>query len=512
MNFEQEFYASFGDKYSNLRLKEVVVKRREGTCTITFLYPSTDKELSDADKKEIINWLLSNLNLEKIELKVKFMRVFLEERLIMKAIQNYFEKRYKLVTTYLNEHNFSIKITPIDICVSVELSTRMIDFFTEHKIASELAKILKNNFLMEVVVNLVEDKTFDDEVDIENVQMKAKYRVAQRYQVEIIKDIIGTNIIPKPEYMSFVTQPKNNVIVAGYIKKIERKEFIAKSGRNMGKERTYFNFTVSDGRGKLDCIHFCSKVNVQVMDALEECMFVLLQGDVKLNKMGKLNMEVKKIALATEVVKMEVPTTLDEEIKPSGPVVEIEKLTSLEQDSMFELGNKYNSKIMNRTIVVFDVETTGLDTEKDEIIELGAVKIENGNIMEKFSTFVKPTKRIPFEVEQLTGISQDMVENAPPIQLVIQEFYEFTRGCTLSGHNLIKFDIKFIKREGLAMGLEFDNPVIDTMNEVLASKLKLTRINLGAVTKALGISLEGAHRAWNDAFATAQVLLKLNEV
>ena len=105
-----------------------------------------------------------------------------------------------------------------------------------------------------------------------------------------------------------------------------------------------------------------------------------------------------------------------------------------------------------------------------------------------------------------------MVEDAPPVEAVIAKFYEFTRGCVLSGHNVINFDIKFIKRFGQIQNLIFDNDVIDTMNEARVSRLKISRFNLGTVTKALGIELKDAHRAWNDAFATAQVLLKLNEL
>ena len=86
MNFEEEFFTEFGDKYKDLQLKEVVVKKREGVCTITFLYPSTVKELSEDDKKEIIAFLERNLGFEKMKLRVKFMRAFVEEKLILNSI------------------------------------------------------------------------------------------------------------------------------------------------------------------------------------------------------------------------------------------------------------------------------------------------------------------------------------------------------------------------------------------------------------------------------------------
>ncbi|MGN1201430.1 MAG: PolC-type DNA polymerase III [Candidatus Caccovivens sp.] len=507
MNFEQEFRAKFGDKYDWLSLKDVVVKK-EGICTITFLEPSTCQGVSESDKKEIIDWLKQTLQLEKMQLKVKFMKSFVEERLILKAIKTFFEKKYKIITSYLNDESFDVKITPIDVIVNIVLSERMINFFAEHKVSPELAKYLKSNFLVEFVINLTESEKVIDEVDIENVKMRTTLKPIKRYNVEIVKEVIGKGITPKPEYLSFIKSAKDSVIVAGFIQHLERRDFVAKSGKNVGQSRAYYSFVLEDEKGKIDCIHFCAKKNIAVMDALEDCMYVLLHGDVKLNKMGKLCLYVDKIALANKIE--EIPTEV-EPPKHDTNVVPIEKLLATEQDSMFEQSAKYNDSIIGKTIVVFDIETTGLDDENDQIIELGAVKVCDGNIIEKFSTFVKPTKKIPYEVVKLTGITQEMVEDAPPIEWVIQEFYEFTRGCTLCGHNIIGFDIKFVKREGQALGLDFDNPIIDTLNLARVARLKTTRFNLGTVTKLLGITLEGAHRAWNDAYATAQVLLKLSE-
>lgn len=510
MNFEQEFNSHFGEKYANLHLKEVVVKKREGVCTITFLYPSTEQELSEQQKREIIDWITEVLHLEKIDIKVKFMRVYVEEKLILKALQTFFDKKYKLIVTYITTECFKIKITPIDVLVDIEVSPRMLNFFEEHKIQSELAKFLKDNFLMEFVVNLVPSEKIVDEVDIDNVEMKTSYKPVQRYNVEVVKDIVGKDIMPKPEYLSFIKQPKASVIVAGFLKKIERKDFIRKSGKYAGQPKAYYNFQIQDEKGKLDCIYFSSKTNEAVMDSLEETMYLLLHGDVRVNQLNKLCLYVDKIALANKLEK-EIEQKKETKKYQDGPVVEIEKLMALSQDSMFEQQVKYNDNIMGKTIVVFDIETTGLDTENDQIIELGAVKVENGNIIEKFSTFVKPTKQIPYEVVDLTGITPEMVEDAPPIELVIKDFYEFTKDCTLCGHNLIGFDIKFIRREAENLGISFDNPTIDTLNLARTSHLKITRFNLGAVVKALGLTLEGAHRAWNDAYATAQVLLKLSE-
>lgn len=509
MNFQQQFRMKFEDRFSFLNLKNVVVNRAENLCTITFLYPSTHENLTEADKQEITDFLGSILDLQELKLKVKFLKVYLEEKLILKQILQIFEDKFKLLKTYITENNIQIEIGNLDAQVKIKVSPRLSDFFANNKVVAYLGKVLKDSFLTDFVITLQECDDVVEEVDIEKVPLKSYGKKAQRYDVMIIKDIVGENITPKPEYLSYINAPKSAVIVAGFIDKLERHDFVIKKGAKAGQQKAYFTFTITDGKGKIDCMYFCPKKHERDLDALENTMYLLLHGDVRLGLTNKLTLYVDKMALASEIEKTEEKETEEED---NSKAVEIVRLGALEQENMFGGVDKYNGKIMGKNIVVFDVETTGLDPQSDQIIELGAVKIENGNIVERFSTFVKPTKEIPYDVTELTGITNEMVDDAPPIEKVIREFYEFSKGCILSGHNIINFDIKFVRRFGDLQNLNFNNDLIDTMNEARVARLKISRFNLGTVTKALGIELVGAHRAWNDAFATAQVLLKLNEV
>ncbi len=512
MNFTQEFNAEFGDRFENLELKDVVVKKADGTCTITFLSLSTTKEISDAEKQEITDWLKEILKIEYVKIKVKFMRVYVEEKLILKELENFFKEKYKIVTPYISEKSFDIKINTFDVLIDVKLSSRMVEFFSEHKIASELSKHLKQNFLVDFTIVAQEDAEIFDEVDIENVELKTSYKPVARYKVEIIKEVIGKDINPNPEYIFSIKKPKPVAIIAGYIKKIERREFIRKTGKYAGQPKGLYSIQITDGKGKMDCVYFASKANEKVMESLEETMYVVMQGEVKLNYMNKLSFVIKKLALATEIEKHVENKPVKVNYNEDGSVVKIESLTFMEQDNMFSDGNIYSDKIKGKTIVVFDLETTGLDFDNDQITEIGAVKIVDGQIKEKFSTFVKPTIHIPAHVTEITGITEEMVKDAPPVDLVIRDFFNFTRGCVLSGHNILEFDLKFIKRDGKASGFNFDNPIIDTIVEARRANLGISRFNLSMVVKTLGLTLKGAHRAWNDAYATAQVLLKLNEI
>ena len=165
---------------------------------------------------------------------------------------------------------------------------------------------------------------------------------------------------------------------------------------------------------------------------------------------------------------------------------------------------------MEQTYVVFDLETTGLKAEQGHIIEIGAVKLRDGEVLSRFSTFVNAGVHIPPNITTLTGITDDMLVGAPLARDVLREFEEFTRGCVLVAHNA-SFDVKFIREHGRRYGIAFDSASVDTL---MLSRYLLWGIKnhkLDTVCTHLGVSLENHHRAVDDAEATAQVFLRLLE-
>ena len=157
--------------------------------------------------------------------------------------------------------------------------------------------------------------------------------------------------------------------------------------------------------------------------------------------------------------------------------------------------------------MVFDIETTGFSPEKNRIIEIGAVKVADGQITDKFSTFVNPDVPIPFEIEQLTGINDNMVLPAPKIEAVLPRFLEFIGDCALVAHNA-SFDVSFIAYQAGLLGLPFHPTVLDTVAIARQLLPQLSRFKLDTVAKALKISLENHHRAVDDAGATAEIFAR----
>ena len=162
---------------------------------------------------------------------------------------------------------------------------------------------------------------------------------------------------------------------------------------------------------------------------------------------------------------------------------------------------------LHGTYVVFDIETTGFSAMKDKIIEIGAVRVEDGKITDRFSQFVNPQIPIPFRIQQLTSINDSMVQDAPTIDKVLPEFEQFCQGAVMVAHNA-GFDMSFIKKNYEDLGIDREDTIVDTVGMARFLLPQLNRFKLDTVAKAVGVSLENHHRAVDDAECTAQIFVK----
>ncbi len=176
-------------------------------------------------------------------------------------------------------------------------------------------------------------------------------------------------------------------------------------------------------------------------------------------------------------------------------------------DDLKEIVTNDMGQSLEQDFVVFDIETTGFSPVNNRIIEIGAVKVSGGEIVERYSTFVNPQVPIPFEIEKLTGINDDMVIDAPTIEVVLPEFLEFCMGCVLAAHNA-NFDMSFIMENAKRLGYSTQYTYVDTVGIARVLLPGQAKHTLDAVAKTLGISLENHHRAVDDAEATAQIFVK----
>lgn len=180
-------------------------------------------------------------------------------------------------------------------------------------------------------------------------------------------------------------------------------------------------------------------------------------------------------------------------------------------DDLQDVAVNEKGQSLSDTYVVFDLETTGFSSVKDKIIEIGAVKVVNGKITDRFSTFVNPKRPIPFKITQLTGINDQMVMEALDIEAVLPQFLEFVGDAVLVAHNA-GFDVGFIEQNCRYQDIVLDFTSVDTVAMARILLPTLSKFKLNVVANALHITLDNHHRAVDDAEATAEIFVKFIEM
>jgi len=159
---------------------------------------------------------------------------------------------------------------------------------------------------------------------------------------------------------------------------------------------------------------------------------------------------------------------------------------------------------MNRVYVALDLEFTGLDPQRDEIIEIGLVRFNGDDGQETFSSLIRARRPVPFKIQQLIGVSQDKISQAPTLQSLTGKILSFVKSYPIVGHT-VEMDMQFMNRQELLL----QNLAIDTFE--LASILvpEVQRYSLASLASFLGISVSQSHRALPDALATKDLFLAL---
>ena len=493
-------------KFAYLRLYNVALNRRLGEVELTFLYPEFVNAISDDVRAEVLEFAKENLSISS-KILVKFKRSFLDERLLKKRILQFLEDNFKSIFSKFSLEQIDIQKDGQKVKITLSMCQEVLRTYEGSFVKKALLGDLNDNFLAEFEIVEIEDETYAIDDEVPDVPVTVRAKKATRYEVEIVKSLFGKNISPYPELIRNNNAPKSGLILFGTISNLVRKTFVAKSGRSKGQEKTYYVFNLNDGN-TIECIYFCTKTNEKKCEVLADGMTFLCLGDLKPNMSNKLTYYISAMTYA----QIKTPPPEEEiDLFDHIPVVEIEDFIDHAQSNFFVQKPSYNDTITGNDIVVYDLETTGLDSETCEIIEIGAIKIEKGKITKKFSSFVKPKTPIPEDATRINHITNEMVADAPKIEDVIVDFYNFCEGCIISGYNNTSFDNKFLKKAGMKVGLKFNHRNLDVFTLASASHLGTHNLKLGTVSAALGIDLTGAHRAYNDAFATAKVLLKLSK-
>ena len=217
----------------------------------------------------------------------------------------------------------------------------------------------------------------------------------------------------------------------------------------------------------------------------------------------------KAIAITDHGVVQAFPDAMD-----AGKANNIKVLYGVEgylvEDNLPVIQNA-NDKDLSQTFVVFDLETTGFSNKNDKITEIGAVKVENFKVVDRFSELINPEKDISYKVQELTGITNDLIKDKPTIEEILPKFVDFIGDSVLVAHNA-NFDMGFMQQKCREQNIEFKNTSVDTLTLARTLLPHMKRFRLNLIAKELGIPLLNHHRAVDDAEATAHIFIKFLEM
>lgn len=265
---------------------------------------------------------------------------------------------------------------------------------------------------------------------------------------------------------------------------------------------------LDDTTGRTSGVYFSKKNTYHKIKELVVGDSVIVRGSIG-DRDGKKSFTIDKINRCTfpeNFVKKErfkkTPPKNYKNVFPS-------QANTVKIKSVFD-DDRLPKELTDSVYVVFDLETTGLDVMNNGITEIGAVKLVGGRAVEQFTTLVKPDYHISEENAGITGITEEMVKDAPRIGAVIPDFMRFIDGTILVAHNA-EFDLKFIKRFAGAEDYEIKNRVLDSLEIARSALPQLRRHDLHTVAEHFGIVFHH-HRALSDAYATAEAFIELMKI
>lgn len=397
-----------------------------------------------------------------------------------------------------------------------------------------------------------------EEKHAENTTVEIEVREGKFATPQIIQSSIrplyGRSIREKMIPISSISGDSGRIVVWGDVFDIEKK--VTKSG-----DKNIFTIDITDYTGSTTAKVFNSIKESAVIDNIKKGDTIVVQGDVEYDKYaGELVVNARSIGTAQKVkvvdnaekkrVELHMHTNMSQmdAVTSAGDLVNRAYQWGHKAVAITDHGvaqafpdamkaadkiNKDEEKIkiiygveayfmddlvesvkgdadtgFDGTFICFDIETTGLSAARDKITEIGAVKVENGVITDTFSTFANPEMPIPQKITQLTGITDDMVKDAPSQSEAVGAFLEFAGDNVLVAHNA-PFDTSFIAKACEDMGREYNYTSIDTVAISRAILTDIKNCKLDTVAKFLRLGDFNHHRATDDAEMLARIFINL---
>lgn len=512
-----EKFEEYLAQFKNLKLKEFSYNPQTNTLRVIILHADgqsiTNKQEIENKCKEIID--------EDCNFIFDYKKAYMDAEELRKQVKAHIAKKYGFISLEMEDGDLQIKTQDnYNYEIVLHLPSHTISFVDLKKPLAEFLDVLHHNYFENFELIVVEKKncvakTHETDANqrlkeyLENTDTNT-YSVNKVQKVTGIESYIGKPIYSKPIKLKFAKASVEYQSFAGSIEWLRKKEFVKKEKDGSETPKAFWTFALKFGKDIVNCVFFPNQTTYAKFEKLVDGTQVLC-GGIYEEYNGRSSLKVRDISFCQVVEEIESePQVVYKDAAKAYRVVFPEECSSVVQVGLVAEKTEICKELLEGTFVVFDLETTGFNwSDGDKIVEIGAVKIVGGKVVQKFNTLVNPQKQIPQDSTRVHGITDSMVANSPKIEDVIPDFYKFCEGATLVAHNGSGFDIPFIQYAARACGYNFDHKNIDTL--ILAQqKIKGVRnYKLGSLAKHLNINMERAHRAGSDVTATAELFIKL---
>ncbi len=522
VKFVEEFRKASDGKFGMLKFNSAIYSRDTHRLQVRFIVAAKDASLLTDDVKNGVAKTVADM-FNGVETEVQYIRTFADENTVFNKIVEFFNLNNQMVFRRLKRENVSVSLSDDYLTVELLFDAPTCKMLAAANTEENLKDFLDVNFNLGIDVS-VRETFFSDDNDASDstepidtvVYSTASLRLVRIENPEKVYargKIAGLGQLPN--YIGDVKNAAENMVlcgkVAGVSKKMyNNKKFSPDDPKSGPEQLPLIRFVLDDTTGRMECVCFPRPEEAVALEQLAEKEEVAVAGKVSLSSYtGQLSLAVNALFRC----KIDYSSINVTPSKPAPPRYSVVKPVPYEEPPRRTLLDESDEKVeetpefmRNKTFVVFDFEATGLNIAEIEPIEIGAAKIVNGKVTETFSSLLNPGMKIPDLVVEKTHITDKMVADKPAFKDVLPDFFKFTRGAVLVGHNLLGYDFPLLSKYAEAEGYIFDNDTEDTL--ILARKYipEVKRWGLEDLSKAFSIVHDDAHRAMADVLATAELL------
>ncbi|MBE5756195.1 MAG: hypothetical protein E7342_00165 [Clostridiales bacterium] len=498
---------SFDDNF-NVKLHSVEINEKDLSVKYNFI---TDKTVNDELKGKILAYCDNITDKTFSSVSVAIKKIVGDSELVINAIDSFIKTNYPSVSVWFEKKDVSlVKVgNRINFTISLDRSNK--EYFDKNNLLVEVKNYLQKNFCEEFS-GIIVQKEIERKIEIKEEVVERPVAIKKRtITVEELEVIDDENKDTLAVYIEDAMD-EGEVCLCGRITKIFEKMTKGspareENGRTIKEKqpKPFFIIEFEDGTGRTSGVYFSKEKTLDRIRELKEGDAILTKGVISAYN-GKVGYTINKINGC------KMPENFVYEKKEHIPApLNYSKIFPKKAETLI-VSDMFTSKetpkdLVGKEYVVFDIETTGTDYMADRITEIGAVKIKDGVITEEFSTLINPMQPIPPNIVELTGITAEMVKDAPKFNEIFLDFYKFIEGSILVAHNA-DFDTKFVKYNAKLLNYTIDNEVQDTLLIARDLVFGVSNYKLNTLAERFNIKFHH-HRALSDAYATAELFIEL---